>query len=208
MSTTFTTLWQAVTWDIDRAGGLTAYVLLTLSVVIGLALSLHWQSPRWPRLINNELHNFVTLLALIFTAVHVLAVWIDPFTNFGWRAVFIPFATSYHPLPMALGIVGLYLGLAVGLSTWIRPWIGYAWWRRFHYVTLLLFALVAIHSITLGTDSKTPWVIALYAVSCALVAGLVVLRIVKSTQKKPHPAPKSQPKAPPQARELLQARGR
>ena len=32
------TIWQSVTWDIARAGGFTAYILLTLAVVVGLAL--------------------------------------------------------------------------------------------------------------------------------------------------------------------------
>jgi len=40
--------WSAVTWDVARAGGLMAYVLLTLSVALGLALSARWQRPRWP----------------------------------------------------------------------------------------------------------------------------------------------------------------
>ena len=57
--------WEAVTWDVARAGGFTAYVLLGLSVALGLALTMHWQSWRWPRLINSELHNFVTLLSLV-----------------------------------------------------------------------------------------------------------------------------------------------
>src|SRR5437899_246272 len=67
-------LWETVTWDVARAGGFTAFGLLTLSIAIGLALTLHWQSPRWPRIINSELHNFLTLLALIFTGIHVLTL--------------------------------------------------------------------------------------------------------------------------------------
>jgi cytochrome b561 len=89
-----TSIWQTVTWDVARAGGFTAYVLLTLAVVAGLALSTKLQSPsRWPRLLNSELHNFLTLLSTIFVGVHVLAVWVDPFTHFGWNEVFIPFVS-------------------------------------------------------------------------------------------------------------------
>ncbi len=84
-------IWQNVTWDVARAGGFTAFGLLTLSVAIGLALTLRWQSPLWPRIINSELHNFLSLLALIFTGVHILAVWIDPFTSLRWNR-------SVHPL--------------------------------------------------------------------------------------------------------------
>jgi len=69
-----TQMWDAVVWDVARAGGLAAYLLLTLSVALGLTLSLRWQRPRWPRLITNEMHSFVTLLTLVFVGVHVAAV--------------------------------------------------------------------------------------------------------------------------------------
>src|SRR6516164_7473518 len=85
-SNLMSTIWQSITWDIARAGGFTAYILLALAVIVGLALSTQIQSPRrWPRLLNSELHNFLTLLSTIFLVVHILAVWIDPYTNFGWN---------------------------------------------------------------------------------------------------------------------------
>ncbi len=170
--------WNAVTWDVARAGGITAYALLALSVVLGLALSLRWQRPRWPRLITNELHGFVTLLSLVFIAVHVLAVWIDPFTRFGWREVFIPLASHYRPLWMSLGIVALYLCLAIWISTYLRPHIGYAWWRRLHTLTLVVYALSTIHGLGTGSDTRTTWALALYAGSVALVGTLLSARLL------------------------------
>ena len=182
-------VWQTVTWDVARAGGFTAFGLLTLSVAIGLALTLHWQSSRWPRLINSELHNFVTLLALIFTGVHVLAVWIDPFTNFGWNEVFIPFVSHYRPLWMAFGIVALYLGIAIGISTWLRPHIGYKWWRRLHVLTLLLYGLVVVHGIATGSDTRTWWGAAIYVLSILLVGIPLLIRLYKPAhpQSRAHP---------------------
>src|SRR5947208_2279899 len=138
------TIWETVTWDVARAGGFTTYVLLTLAVAVGLALSTQLQSPgRWPRLLNSELHNFLTLLSTIFLGVHVLAVVVDPFTHFGWNEILIPLASHYRPVWMALGIVGLYLGIAIGISTLLRKRIGYSWWRRLHVLTLGIFALAA-----------------------------------------------------------------
>ncbi|HZS79331.1 MAG TPA: ferric reductase-like transmembrane domain-containing protein [Ktedonobacteraceae bacterium] len=177
-------IWQAVTWDVARAGGFTAFGLLTLSVALGLALSLQIQSPRWPRIINNELHNFLTLLALIFTGVHVLAVWIDPFTNFGWNEVFIPFVSHYRPIWMALGIIALYLGIAIGISTWLRPRIGYALWRRLHVLTLLLYGLVVVHGIMTGSDTQTLWAMLIYGFSILLVSTLLWLRLMKPVNAK------------------------
>ena len=172
-------VWEAVTWDVARAGGLTAYLLLTLAVALGLALSLRLQSPRWPRIINSELHNFLTLLASIFTVVHVLAVWIDPFTHFSWSAVFLPLASTYRPFWMAFGIVGLYLGIAIFISTWLRPHIGYALWRRLHVLTLGVYGLVTVHGIATGSDTRTWWALGLYLSSLAIVGTLFVLRMRK-----------------------------
>jgi len=69
---------------VARAGGMTAYALVTASVALGLALSMRWQRPIWPRMITNELHSFVTLLSLVFVVVHVCAIWIDPYLKFSW----------------------------------------------------------------------------------------------------------------------------
>ena len=172
--------WEAVTWDVARAGGFTAYVLLTLSVALGLMLTMHWQSAgRWPRLINSELHNFVTLLSLVFVGVHVVAVWVDPFTRFGWSEVFIPFVSHYRPLWMALGIVALYLGLAIGLSTWVRPLIGYAWWRRLHVLTLVCYGLVTVHGIATGSDTRTWWAVLIYLGSALGIAVLLLIRLLE-----------------------------
>ncbi|WIG59154.1 MAG: hypothetical protein OJF49_001901 [Ktedonobacterales bacterium] len=181
--------WGAVTWDVARAGGFTAYVLLTLSVALGLALTLRWQSPRWPRILNSELHNFLTLLSLIFVGVHVLAVWVDPFTRFGWSEVFLPFVSHYRPFWMALGIVALYLGLAIGLSTWLRPIIGYTVWRRLHVLTLGCFALVTVHGLGTGSDTRTWWGVLLYGGSVLLVGWLLLARLLQPStpQGRGHP---------------------
>ncbi len=181
------TIWQSVAWDVARAGGFTAYILLTLAVVVGLALSTQIQSPsRWPRLLNSELHNFLTLLSTIFLVVHVLAVWIDPFTHFGLKEILIPLASSYRPVWMALGIVGLYLGIAIGISTWLRPHIGYKLWRRLHVLTLGIFALATIHGIGTGSDTQTPWALGIYLVSIVLVGSLLCRRLFFSKVKSKH----------------------
>lgn len=183
-------IWQTVTWDVARAGGFTAFGLLTFSVALGLALTLHLQSPRWPRIINSELHNFLTLLALIFTGVHILAIWVDPFTRFGWNEVFIPFVSHYRTLWMALGIVAFYIGIAIGISTWLRPYIGYKLWRNLHILTLLLYVLVVVHGIAAGSDTRTWWGSAIYACSVLLVGTLLCIRLMKPVNAKSRAHPR------------------
>ena len=194
-------VWSNLDWAIARAGGFTALVLLTLAVAAGLTLSLKLQSPvKWPRLINNELHNFLTLLSTIFVAIHVLAVWIDPFTHFGWYAVFIPFLSTYRPFWTALGIIALYLGIAIGITTLLRPYIGYRWWRRLHVFTLLIYTLVVIHGLTAGSDNTTLWGIAIYVCCSLLIAALVTVRLFRAFQP---PAKKPIPQARPVGNQRL-----
>jgi predicted ferric reductase len=180
-------LWRTVTWDVARAGGLTTYVLLTASVLVGLALSLQFQSPRWPRLINNALHNYLTLLGGVFLGVHILAVAVDPFTRFGLNALLIPFASHYRPTGLALGIVGLYLALAIGLSTWLRPRIGYQLWRKLHVLTLAVYAFATVHGIMAGTDTRSWWAVAMYGVSVVMVGALVAVRFGATSESKARP---------------------
>jgi hypothetical protein len=182
--------WSAITWDVARAGGLTAYILLSLSVAVGLALSLHWQTPRWPRLLNSELHNYLSLISLVFVGVHILAVWLDPFTQFGWQEILLPFTSHYRPLWMAMGIVALYLGLAIGLSTWLRQVIGYRWWRRLHVATLGIYALSTLHGLAMGSDTRAGWGALIYVGSILLVGTPLALRLlVPARGEQPRLAP-------------------
>ncbi|WP_376793586.1 ferric reductase-like transmembrane domain-containing protein [Thermogemmatispora sp.] len=198
------TIWQSVTWNVARAGGLTAYLLLTLAVCAGLALSGQLQSPRrWPRLVNNELHNFLTLLATIFVGIHIVAVWVDPFTHFGWNEILIPLASHYRPLWVALGICALYLGLAIGISTLLRPHIGYRWWRRLHLLTLLLFGLATLHGLGSGSDTQSWWALALYGGSLWAVGWLLWRRLQATRRSRQE---RAQAQARLQARQAQQVR--
>jgi len=172
------TTWNAVTWDTARAGGLIAYVLLTAAVALGLVLRNRWQSSRWPRLVTNELHGYVSLLALVFIAVHVFAVAIDPFTHFGLAAVLVPFASHYRPIWMSLGIVALYLLLAVWVSSRLRRRIGHRLWRQIHVLAFAVYGAATLHGLGTGSDTRTIWAAALYAGSVGLVGALLAVRLL------------------------------
>lgn len=170
-------LYQAITWDVARAGGMLAYLLATASVCIGLLLSLKVRSPSWPRFVTDGLHRYVTLLALVFTAIHTFAIWLDPFTAFLPAEVAVPFASHYRPLWIGLGTVATYLLVAVWASEWIRPHIGYAWWRRLHYASFGVFLLATLHGIGAGSDTATWWGMAIYGAGVGSVVLLLAWRL-------------------------------
>ena len=149
------TSWAHLVWYVDRAAGYTALVLLTASILLGLLLSLKVASPRWPRFLTNDVHEHITLMALVFIAIHGVAILIDPFMRFGWGDVLVPFGSAYHPLAMALGIVAGYLALAIWLSSRVRKQIGFRMWRRLHYATFLVYAFAGVHTLLIGNDRST-----------------------------------------------------
>jgi hypothetical protein len=181
--------WNAVTWDTARAGGLVAYVLLTTTVSLGLAVRNRWQSGRWPLPITNELHGYVSLLALVFVVIHVVAIAIDPFTHFGLAAVLVPFASHYRPIWMSLGIVALYLLLAVWVSTRLRRRIGHRVWRRIHVSAFAVYGAATLHGLGTGSDTRTAWAVALYATSVGVVGTLLAIRLLAPAAKGDRPRP-------------------
>jgi hypothetical protein len=91
---------------------------------------------------------------------------------------------------MGLGIVAAYLALAIALSVYIRPRIGYAWWRRLHYFTFAVYALTLVHGIATGSDTRTWWGIAIYGGSALLVTVLLWRRLARPVTAggRAHPA--------------------
>ncbi len=177
----------AVTWDLARAAGLVAYVFLTASVSLGIALSLGWRTARWNRFVTNEVHRFVTLLALLFLVLHGIAIVVDPFIKMSVSDVLVPFTTTYRPLWVGLGILGGYLVAAVYFSERVRSRIGYAWWRRFHGLAFAAFLMTLLHGIATGSDTRAPWALALYGGSALLVAVLLGLRLLPAPPARHRP---------------------
>lgn len=181
--------WSAVTWETARAGGFAAYALLSLAVVIGLVLSNRWHSPRWPRVITNELHGYLSLLALVFLAFHVLAVAVDPFTHFGLAEVLVPLVSHYRPLWLGLGLVALYLLLAVWVTTLLRRRIGHRAWRRTHVLAFAVYGAATVHGLGTGSDTRTAWGTAVYVSSVTLVALLAARRLLVPVKSSAQPRP-------------------
>jgi len=180
--------WQALTWEVARVGGFVAYGLVLTSVVLGLVLSLRWRSVRYPRFVTTELHRFVTLLGIVFIVVHGLAVFVDPFIKLGPAEVLVPFVSHYRPLWVAMGITAGYLALAVYLSERVRSRIGYRAWRLFHYLTFLIFVFATFHGLATGSDSRTPWAMAIYGGSVILIGALLTARLWPVEGRSPRPA--------------------
>src|SRR5450432_3642243 len=68
-------------WYTTRATGLVAMVLLTVSMALGLLSSVGYQRPGLPRFVTLGLHRNFSLLALAFTAIHVVTTITDGYVH-------------------------------------------------------------------------------------------------------------------------------
>src|SRR5215469_14425217 len=100
-------------WYVTRATGLVTLLLLTASVLLGLLTAGRFASERWPRFLTQGLHRNVSLLVLVFLALHVGSTVIDTYTSISLTAAFVPFASSYKAGWLSLGAVALDLLLAL-----------------------------------------------------------------------------------------------
>lgn len=194
----------SMTWVATRAAGYTAFALLTASVALGLLLSSPLRPTRWPRFATTEPHRFVTLLTLLFIAIHVLVALLDSFIGFSLSDVLVPFTSNYRRVWMGLGIVSAYLAAALWASSWLQRRIGYRWWRRLHFGTFGVYVGAALHGLGSGSDSGWAWSRIIYVASFALIGGLLVMRLPDRDGRRPPPTRAARPRAsqaPPDAAE-------
>ena len=104
-------------WYVSRATGFVAWGLAVASILLGLALATRALGPRPPAPWLLALHRWVGGLTVLFTGAHVGAIVADSYVHFGFADVVVPFASSWKPLPVALGIVSAWLLLAIQLTS-------------------------------------------------------------------------------------------
>jgi predicted ferric reductase len=156
-------------WYTTRATGLVSLVLLTLVTILGLVAAGRSKGSQ-PAFARVELHRRISLLAVVFLAIHVVTAVADTFVHVGIPAVVVPFASSYKVGWVALGTVSVDLLLAIGISSLVRTRIPARAWRAIHWLAYVSWPVAVAHSLGMGTDMKLDWVLGLVA---ACVAGVV-----------------------------------
>jgi predicted ferric reductase len=166
-------------WYTARSSGVVAWIMLTASVLAGLALSTRafGRRPRPNWLL--DLHRFLGGAAVVFTGTHLLSLFLDSFVTFGPAELFIPFASSYRPSAVAWGVVSVYLLVAVEVTSLLRKRLSKRAWRATHFLSFPLFVLASVHAITAGTDSDTPMLRAAVFGGAAAVAALSAVRVMQ-----------------------------
>lgn len=174
-------------WYVARSGGIIAWLLLALSVVVGLVLSTRVlgraPTPAW----LTDVHRFLGGLALIFTGVHLVGLVADSYTHFGLASLLVPFASTWKPVATAWGVVALYLLIAVELTSLAMRRIPKHLWRGVHFSSFALFVVACVHGATAGTDATN----VVYRWSAVVLIMLtMILTLVRIAIGRRRPAPR------------------
>jgi predicted ferric reductase len=175
-------------WYLTRTTAVAAYVALTFSVMLGLLRTIARSSSERLSWAVDELHAFVATLAGLLVFGHLLTIKLDTFVVFSLRDLLVPGEASYRPVAVNIGIFALYVMAFALLSSWIRRFIPYRFWRALHYLSFLAFALVTIHGWLAGSDTNEPWLRALYVGGAAAVTFLTVMRLLARPRAVKQPA--------------------
>jgi sulfoxide reductase heme-binding subunit YedZ len=179
LTSSSTTLWYAT-----RATGIVALILLTATVVLGILTAGRVRSRQWPAFAQADLHKWVSLLALVFLAFHVLTSVLDTYVHLGWASIVVPFSSSYQPFWTGLGTVAVDLMLAVAISSALRQRISARTWRGLHWLAYGSWPVAMAHALGEGTDSTKLWMDALAAACTVAVTWSLIWRIGQSRRNR------------------------
>ena len=161
------TVGPSVYWYLTRASGTVSLILLTASVVIGIAAIARLRGPGVPRFVVDGVHRTASLLAVAFLAVHIITSVLDSFASISLVDAVIPFVGSYRPLWLGLGTVAFDLLLAVAITSLVRDRMGHATWRGVHWLAYLAWPVAVVHGLGTGSDVHQSW-LQLITVACVL----------------------------------------
>jgi methionine sulfoxide reductase heme-binding subunit len=154
-------------------------LLLTAVVVLGIATTTRREGHVWPRFLSARLHRNLSLLALVFLELHIATAVLDPFAHLRLRDALIPFASSYRPLWLGLGVVAAELVMALAITSALRSRISYRVWRTLHWIAYGCWPLALLHGAGTGSDVRSGWFTVLDVICIGTVfSALVGWRLV------------------------------
>jgi methionine sulfoxide reductase heme-binding subunit len=171
-------------WYTTRASGIVCLILLTLTMVLGLMTTGRARTRNWPGFAQQEIHRRISIMAVVFLAIHVLTSILDVYVHIGWLSIVVPFTSPYSRFWVGFGTIALDLMVAVFVSSLLRAHLRPSTWRGIHWLAYGSWPVALAHTFGMGTDSREHWVIALGAL-CVFSVGLAgVWRLRAGTKRR------------------------
>jgi sulfoxide reductase heme-binding subunit YedZ len=165
-------------WFIARITGLTAFAVLSLSVLSGEALRTSVLDFLATNRAIRKLHDFTTPLWLPLAFAHVIALLLDRTAQIRPIDVLVPFLTGYGQLAIGLGTIAFDIIMVVTVTSWLRSRMNNTLWTWIHRTSYVGFVALFFHAALSGTDFDAPLVSALAWSTAAALGILGLSRVI------------------------------
>ena len=178
-------------WYLARGAGIAAFAMLSVATGAG---ALATRRPAGvgrrgieARVIVQYVHRAAALGGLLLLVVHVSMLLADPSARVGVTGALLPFASGYRPLAVTLGLLAMYLLIAVAVSGLLRSRFARSaraarLWRGIHLASYSAWAMAAWHFLATGTDAGRWWARIVFFSGVAIVTAGVAVRLTGQRQ--------------------------
>lgn len=173
-------------WYVSRVSALTAWALMSFSVVWGVLLSSRvfrgLDNPAWLK----DLHKYLSTLTVLLAGVHASSLMLDPYVRFDAADLFIPGVATYEGatdlinFALAVGVVAMWMLSFVYLTSLLMEKIPRGLWKAIHYLSYAVFFAVGIHAAFAGSDVGTSWyaAVSIFVISMTMIALIIRFAVI------------------------------
>lgn len=145
--------------DLSSFAGLTAMVLLSLNMLLGLLVKTNY-NPRnqwpyrklpWPLF---RIHNWTAYVAIAVVLLHPTLLLLSSTAGFKLRDILFPVHSPGQRLYNNLGALAFYTFVLVVVTSYFRPQLRYRPWKKLHYLAYVAAALMFVHGTLIDPDLK------------------------------------------------------
>jgi methionine sulfoxide reductase heme-binding subunit len=179
-------------WYLGRGTGVSALVLLTLVIVLGIVVRSGRPLPGLPRFAVASIHRTTSLSAVGLLVLHVLTLSLDPYAQLQIVDLVLPFVSKYRPFWQGLGTLAAELLLILIVSSLLRHRLGLATWRGVHWIAYACWPLALAHAFGNGTDRHSSWLLAVLA-GCLIAVAIAIGWRFSSADFSPEPSMEPMP---------------
>jgi DMSO/TMAO reductase YedYZ heme-binding membrane subunit len=188
--------------DVSSVVGLTAMVLLTLNILMGLLVSTNYNpAKQWPRRRLPwplfRIHNWTGYTALAVAVLHPIVLLLSSTAHFKVVDILVPLSSPGQRTYNTLGALTLYGFAIVAVTSYFRPRLRYRRWKKLHYIAYFAAATMFVHGTLIDPELKdrpTDFLdgekVLVESCFAAVVVG-VIWRIRRGTEKQRYRAPKT-----------------
>ena len=187
-------------WFLARASGLVSLCAMAASLVVGLVLSTRLfprrRRPAW----LLEVHRWFSGIAVLALAGHLVSLVADSYVHFDVIDLILPFAASWRPGRVAIGVASLWLLGISWLAASLRRRLPRRGWLWAHRTSYLSFWLASLHAATIGTDAgnRLYRVVAVLLLTIVTAGAVYRVSVTEGPARLPRsPRPGSAPPATP-----------